>query len=623
MPVTIVDRQGRTLPVVGLDFETYYQKGTGPAFFYTLSKMTTTEYVRHPLFRAHGASIRLPGDERAWWVSHCELRDVLAEVDWKNVALLCQNTAFDGLILSHHFNHIPAYYLDTLSMSRGHWGVHVPHSLGQIGERLGLGGKIEGALAQTANIYRLSWEQEKPFLLYGNRDVDLMTDIFHKLYYDEGYPEKELHIIDLTIRAYCDPRLKVNRALCLEELNEEMKKESKLVQATGVDPEVLSSNLKFAALLKSYGVEPPTKISARTNKETFAFAKADLDFQELEKNPRVAHLVRARKAVKSTIGKSRALRLMAHGSPALPIMMNYCQAHTHRWTGGDKMNPHNLPAARGGNPARLRRSIEAPDGWVLVVVDSSQIEPRTNAWVAGEQGLLSEFANDLDPYSRVAEDIYGYPVNKKDNPEERFLGKKVELGAGYGMGWSKFQHTVRADEFTPMNISDELAQRAIMTYRRKRAAIPALWRQLDDALLRMFKGESGFEIGPWTFYPNAVRLPNDLFMFYPHLIADEGEYGLDNFRYESRNGWTNIYGGKLDENLIQSTARTIVAYQALEIALRYHIVLLVHDEVVYLARENEADEALKYGIHCLSTAPKGFEGLPVAAEGGHAKNYSK
>ena len=178
----IRDIHGRQLPVVGLDFETYYQTGKGAK--YTLSKATTTEYVRSPKFRAHGASIRFPDDEAAWWVSHCELRDVLREIDWANTALLCQNTAFDGLILNHQYGHTPAYYLDTLSMSRGEWGVHVPHSLGQIGERLDLGTKLEGELAKTANIYKLPWDMEKPFALYGNRDVDLMWEIFDKMYYE-------------------------------------------------------------------------------------------------------------------------------------------------------------------------------------------------------------------------------------------------------------------------------------------------------------------------------------------------------------------------------------------------------------------------------------------------------
>lgn len=611
---------GAKLSVVGLDFESYYEAGRGAK--YTLSKLSTTLYVRSPMFRAHGASIRLPGDKKAWWVSHCELRDVLREIDWKNTALLCHNAAFDGFILSHHYNHVPGYYLDTLSMSRGEFGVHVPHNLSALGERLGLGGKLEGELAKTANIYKLPWEMEKPFALYGVRDVDLMWEAFEKLYYDHSFPEEELHIIDITIRAFCDPKLRINQALCEEEAAYEAGNKSHLVELCGVDPSVLMSNLQLAALLRARGVEPPVKISATTGKETFAFAKADLDFAALEKDPRVADIVRARKAIKSTIGETRARRLVEHSYPTLPVLLNYCGAHTHRWSAGDGINLQNLPAARGGNPARLRRAIEAPPGYVIVVADSSQIEARTTAFAADEASLITEFREKRDLYSTMASEVYGYPVNKHDHPAERQLGKKLILGAGFGMGWAKFAVTVRSDPVSPLDISDELAQASIAAYRRKFKRIVKLWSDLDDALVRMVNGHT-FEMGMWKFYGNSVQMPNGLLIRYPGLTGDEGEYGLTNFRYHSRNGWVSLYGGKFTENLIQSTARTIVAFQAIEIAKRYPVVSLVHDEVIFLAPENEADDAHQFAIRCMSTAPAFAAGLPVAAEGGWARNYSK
>ena len=119
-----------------------------------------------------------------------------------------------------------------------------------------------------------------------------------------------------------------------------------------------------------------------------------------------------------------------------------------------------------------------------------------------------------------------------------------------------------------------------------------------------------------------MLMPNGLFIHYPQLSVSEGPRGPA-FAYNSRNGWVDLYGGKFDENLIQSTARTIVALQAVEIAKRYRIVLLVHDEVVYLVPESEAEEGLQYGLDCLSTPPDFCRDLPVEAEGGYATNYSK
>ncbi len=617
----IVDLHGRKLPVIGLDFESFYEDAKGARF--TLKKMTTTLYVRDPIFRAHGASIRLPGDKKAWWVSHCELRDVLREFDWSNTALLCQNTAFDGLILSHHYGHVPAYYLDTLSMSRGEWGVHVPHNLSQIGERLGNGTKLKGVLEKTAGIYHLPWEAEKDLIPYANQDVDLMWDNFDTLYYEHNYPEEELHIIDTTIRGFCDPRVLVDRALCEEEALEEVAKKSRLVEAAGVDPSVLASNPKFAKLLRSRGVEPPMKISPATNKPTYAFAKGDLNFQKLQQDERVSDIILARKAIKSTIGETRARRMIEHSYPTLPIMLHYCGAHTHRWSAGDNINIQNLPAARKGQSTRLRRSLTAPPGYVIVVVDSSQIEARVNAWAAGEEGLLKIFREGGDPYVAMASDIFRYEVIKGVHKAERHVGKTAELGAGFGMGAAKFAYTVRSGQMgPPIDISDELAADSIKAYRKKRKAIVAQWNALDAALVRMYYGER-FELGPWEFQGNNVMMPNGLFIRYPGLTGFEGPYGLGDFVYDSRKGWTSLYGGKFDENLVQSTARTVVAQQALKIAERYHIIFLVHDEVLYLAREEEADEALAYGIQCLRTPPSFCPDLPVDAEGGYAVNYSK
>jgi len=617
----IVDLHGRTLPVFSFDAETYYEMGRGAKI--TLSKMSTTEYVRSPKFKVHGASVRMPGDDNIFWVSGCDLNDVLSEIDWPNTALLCQNTAFDGFILSQKYNRVPGYYLDTLSMSRGEWGVGKPHNLSQIGERLKLGRKIEGALEKTAWIYNLPWALEKALIPYANRDVELMDDIFRALI-DLKYPREELHIIDMTLRAFCDPKLHIDAALCLEEASEEAAIKSKLAAHAGATAAQLLSNPQFAQLLEARGVTPPTKTSPTTGARTYAFSKADLDFQKLEQDPRVADLILARKRVKSTINETRAHRFLSHGRPTLPVPLQYCGAHTHRWSAWDKINMQNLPSGRNGQSDRLRRAIIAPPGKVIVVVDSSQIEARTNAWAAGEESLLRTFREGGDPYAETASEIYGYPVNKREHKTERQLGKVAELMLGYGAGWRKFAYTVRAGMMgPPIDITDALAIKAVNTYRTKRKGIPALWDDLEGALSRMEDGEH-FEFGPWEFYGSNVLLPNKLFMRFDGLYSEQDDEGRRHFSYKARNGVTNIYGGKFCENLIQSTARTVVAMQALELAKRYpDVVLLVHDEVVYLADEDDADDALQFGIDCLREPPSFCPDLPVDAEGGFARNYSK
>ena len=128
--------------IITLDFETYYDND------YTLSKMTTEEYVRDPRFEVLGAAIRMPfdmisGEEPPFthWCDAEHLHQPFGVVDWSQTAVLCHHAHFDGLILSHHYGIKPAYYLDTLSMARLLFGNHIKKSLGALAELFGLGAK--------------------------------------------------------------------------------------------------------------------------------------------------------------------------------------------------------------------------------------------------------------------------------------------------------------------------------------------------------------------------------------------------------------------------------------------------------------------------------------------------
>lgn len=616
--MSLVGLNDEPLNLVTLDYETSYSKE------YTLRNNTMTSYIRDPRFRAHGAALKL-GDNPTEWVSHDELPATLASTDWSTTALLCHNTAFDGLILSHHYGHVPAYYLDTMSMSRGWYGINYgSHALNAVAERLGLGSKIAGTLASAMGVEFLSAGQEKAMAEYAIQDVDLTYAIFEQLL--EAYPKNELDLIHLTIKAFADPILRVDHALCEEERQVEMELKSELVARVGVPSSQLMSNQKFAKLLEERGVEPPTKTSLRTGKSTFAFAKADLDFQELENDPRVRDLVKARKAIKSTIKETRAQRMIDHsqGGP-LPVLMNYCGAHTMRWSAGEKLNMQNLPSGRDGTEPRLRRAVLAPKGHKLVVVDSSQIEARTLAWLAGQDDLLEVFASGGDPYCHMASKIFGREITKADKTE-RALGKASTLGLGFSMGANKFAYTVRSGMLgPPIDISDEEAQRVVNIYRQSNHKIVQFWHDMNDALRAIIDlpddapdfihNYKGF----FKFHNSKILMPNGLWMRYQGLYRNE----LGDMFYPARSGVARIYGGKLVENIVQSIARSIVAEQAVEIAKHYRIALLVHDEVVMVVPSSEAETALQLGIETMSVPPHWATGLPLGAEGGFDDCYSK
>jgi DNA polymerase len=224
----------------------------------------------------------------------------------------------------------------------------------------------------------------------------------------------------------------------------------------------------------------------------------------------------------------------------------------------------------------------------------------------------------------MASKIYGREVTKADKTE-RALGKCAVLGLGYGMGANKFAYTVRAGLLgPPMEITDDEAAKIVNIYRSANNHIQALWNDLNSFLYQLVNhdyDQSDFVQG-WqgmVWNNSKLLMPNGLYLRYSGLHQnEEGEY-----LYQARSGFSRIYGAKMAENIVQSLARSVVAEQAIKIAQRYRIALLVHDEVVLVVPEAEADEALAYGINIMSTPPAWAEGLPLGAEGGYDVCYSK
>ena len=106
------------MQLVTLDFETYYDVG------FSLSGITTEEYIKDERFQVIGVSIKIDSGITKWVTgTHQEIKNEFDKVDWKNSALLCHNTQFDGGILSFRFNIVPHLYLDTLSMARAIHGI--------------------------------------------------------------------------------------------------------------------------------------------------------------------------------------------------------------------------------------------------------------------------------------------------------------------------------------------------------------------------------------------------------------------------------------------------------------------------------------------------------------------
>jgi len=616
------------MQLVTLDFETYYDVG------FSLSGLTTEEYIKDERFQVIGVSIKIDQSEAKWYTGD-QVKEALDNIDWKNSALLCHNTQFDGAILSFRYNIIPGLYLDTLCMARAIHGVDVGGSLAFLVEKYNLGRK--GTEVVDAKGKRLEDFTSQDLAQYGEyckNDTELTHKLFQILAPD--FPENEVKLIDLTLRMYTEPVLEVDDALLQDRLDDIQAEKSQLLQGLmkrlECDTEEcvrakLASNKQFAELLIELGITPPTKISPTTDKETYALAKGDTGFLELteHEDPFIQELCRVRLGTKSTIEESRIERFIGIGARnkgKLPIPLKYYGAHTGRWAGSDKVNFQNLPA-RDKKKKALKNAVIAPEDYQVINCDSSQIEARVLVWLAGQDDVVEWYREGRDVYSEFASKVYGRPITKKDTTE-RAVGKTCILGLGYGTGWSKLQQTLKIA--TGLNLDENECQRLVKVYREVNDKVIQLWKTCDEALRDM----SAWPNGKKPYYldarnallvtPKGIRLPNGLYIYYPGLTWDISE-AKSKYIYKSRRGMISIWGGSVVENVIQALARIIVGEQMLEINKKYRPVLTVHDAVVCVVPETEVNEALSFITTTMSSPPLWATGLPVACEAHHGASY--
>lgn len=612
--------------LITLDFETYYDKD------YTLKRLSTSEYVRDPRFEAINCSVMVDdGSPEVLW-GHDAISDRLRELDPDDVELLAHHAHFEGLILSHHFGFVPRTYRDTLSMARACFAKGLSNELASVAERLGVANKLEMPDFKGKHLADFDAALRASVADYVAGDVLSCYQAYGKLL--QMLPPEELDLIDITVRMFADPVLRLDRPRVEAELAKERARKAAELAAAGVDKTVLMSNDKLAAALTAAGIVPPTKVSATTKKSTWAMAQTDLEFIGLQKhpNPVVQQLVKARLAVKGTQAETRCVRLLraSESEMRLPVYLNYCGAHTTRWSGGDKLNFQNLE--RGGE---LRKSLLAPPGHVIIPVDSSQIEVRMLAWLAGERWLLDEFARgkDSDPYSAFATKAFGRVITKRD--PERQVAKPCVLLLGYGGGAWKLQHTLAIGTYgPPVDVELSVCQGFVNTYRSTSRAIVALWNLLGQVVGDMALGREGsYKALSWG--KDKILLPGGMTLHYPDtralfeqvrlgpIFGNRVEEKMVDGSYSSGHGRTRLYGGFMAENVVQALARVVVAEQMRQIAKRYRVVMMSHDEPVYIARREEADEALAFGLECMRQRPAWAPDLPLDAEGAYAEHYSK
>jgi DNA polymerase I-like protein with 3'-5' exonuclease and polymerase domains len=629
------------MKIVTFDAETYYDRE------YSLSKITTEDYVRSPQFELIGFAIKT-NDGPTQWVPKPECEAFIKSFDWSDAMVVCQNTAFDGAILDWLYGVKPQVWADTLGMSRALYPHDKAHSLKAQAERMGVGVKGDEVLNAIGKRYADFYDAELArYASYCINDVELTYDIFMK-YMGMGFPKQELKLIDLTLRMFIEPVLELDPVKLTEHLEgvKDLKQTLMYIVRTMLSNDsdldvrqsmweldneglkkLLMSNDKFAKVLESLGVDPPTKVSPATGKVAWAFAKTDDAFKALEEHEdgRVQALVAARLGNKTTLEETRTERFIGMARRGkFPVPLRYYGAHSGRWSGQDSVNLQNLPS-RGDNAGKIKKAILAPEGYVVIDCDSAQIEARVLAWLAGQDELVQAFKDKQDVYRLMAAKIYGIPTADVTSGagSQRQVGKTVVLGAGYGVGHVKLQAFLKTQAGVVVSLDE--AKRIIDTYRSASFKIADFWRSAGDALTSLLTGQTMQvdAIGLIRAVPGkGLTLPSGLHIQYPNLRSiTNAENGKRELVYTSKGLPVRIYGGKVVENICQAVARQVVAEQMLRVSKRYKVVLTVHDAVAIIAKKEEAAEAQAHLEECMSWNPKWATGLPLACESGVGASY--
>lgn len=619
--------------------------------------MTPVEYILDPRFEAIMLSVKRP-NKPVFNLSGDKIEKFFRILDPDDTIIITYNSLFDMCICAWRYCFLPKLMIDAMGLVQA-WHSHelrsvelavaAPHIIGRhkgtaVHKMMGL---------RAADIKAAGWwgEYEK----YCGDDSELTEGIFDKIM-SEGFPLSELIVMDHVLRMAVHPQLAVNGNELAVHLQDIITDKANLIAQSGLTydaagkcPEIMS-NGKFAALLQVLGVDPPKKISPTTGRETWAFAKSDKAFTDLEDHHdvNVQTLVAARMGHKSTIEETRTQRFLNisrlqwpgrylawRGLPPnttlAPMPLRYSAAHTHRLGGDWKLNVQNFPSR--GKINHLKRALTIIcAGTSVINTDSSQIEARIVAWLCGEWELLKQFELGLDPYKIFAAMVFHIDTSQV-TPEQRFLGKTAILGLGFGLGWIKFKHQVRVKSLEAVKLTgkgkelilaDEQSSTIVNTYRATYPGVPTMWRKLNNAISILAGASGSFSIGPCVFMKGKISLPNGLYLYYHNLRQTS-----DGWLYDHAGKPRRLYGGALLENIVQALARCIVMDAACRTASRLRangwghvqLALQVHDALVYVSPDELVTSVRNIMQEEMNRRPVYAPDLPLACETKVGPNY--
>ena len=485
------------------------------------------------------------------------------------------------------------------------------------------------------------WETFKKYCM---RDVDVERQIADKLKMNPiSDEEHRLYVLDQIIN---------DRGVLVDsELAEQAVKLNSIQTAVAVEQAYMITGLEnpnSVTQLKQWLKEKGVEIESLSKKSVKSLAdETDGDVSEMLK----LRLLMAKTSVKKyeAVIRSVCSDNRVHG------MMRFCGANrTGRWS-GNILQPQNLPQnhlpdltlARdivkdgdfemldmmfGNVPnvlSELIRTVLIPKpNHRFIVADFSAIEARVLAWIAGEQWRIDTFKNGGDIYCASASKMFKVPVEKHGvNGELRQKGKISELACGYGGSVGALKNMGAVE----MGVQENELQGLINDWRNANPHIVRFWYEVGNAAMKAIKEKTTVPLGKLVFaYERGIlfiRLPSGRRLSYIKPRIGTNRFGGDSITYMGINSakkWDRLetFGGKLTENIVQGTARDLLANALINAAnAGYDTVFHVHDEIICEVPNGygSVDELCK--LMCIK--PEWADGLPLNADGFECEYYKK
>ena len=289
----------------------------------------------------------------------------------------------------------------------------------------------------------------------------------------------------------------------------------------------------------------------------------------------------------------------------------------------------------------VRTALTASEGRILTDCDYSAIEARVIAWLAGEEWALEEFRGEGKIYEATAAQMFNTPKDKikKGNPEYelRQRGKVATLACGFGGGPAAMErmdigHKIAKDEYPGL----------VKQWRTANPHIVKYWYLIEEAAMTAMRTGNPVTVNttgkaPVTFRHEisdllhflTLELPSGRKLFYPFPGFTENRFGKESLCYMGQNqktgkwGPVETYSGKLVENIVQATARDLLAgaLARLEEA-GFEVIFSIHDEIV-IDTPQEIEDSLDRVAAIMTVIPPWAEGLPLNAAGWRGPYFIK